>query len=180
MTKNELKALIDETVQRQGTQGAIKLAPILNEIIDLIPDSTVGRGGGGVPIVEIELPAIENYEHAIYPNSIQFEIPAEKAEIFEKNQYVIIAAKDSAGDIMYFRQTSNGSWRYLEYNYMDDSQISPNIYVLQIQGTSASFSIVAKSTEVVNSVTNAETGDPFAPYLVSTTTAVYNEIHKTK
>lgn len=176
MTKNELKALIDKNVQRQGTQGVIKLAPILNEIIDLIPEST----GGGVPVVEIELPAIENYEHAIYPNNIQFKIPAEKAEIFEKNPYVIIAGKDSAGDIMYFRQTSNGGWRYLEYNYMDDSQISPNIYVLQIQGTSASFSIVAKSTEVVNSVTNAETGDPFTPYLVSTSKAVYNEIHKTE
>lgn len=43
MTKNELKALIDKEVQRQGTQGAIRLAPILNEIIDLIPEST---GGG--------------------------------------------------------------------------------------------------------------------------------------
>ena len=177
MTKNELKALIEKKVQRQGTQGAIKLAPILNEIIDLIPDST---GGGGVPIVEIELPAIENYEHAIYPNNILFEIPAEKAEIFEKNPYVIIAAKDSAGDIMYFRQTSNGGWRFLEYDYSDDSQISPNIYVLQIQGTSAAFSIVAKSTIVINSVANTETGSPFAPYLVSTTKAVYNEIHKTE
>lgn len=41
MTKNELKALIDKEVQRQGTQGAISLAPILDEIIALIPE-----GGG--------------------------------------------------------------------------------------------------------------------------------------
>ncbi len=176
MTKNELKALIDKKVQRQGTQGAITLAPILNEIVDLIPEST----GGEVPIVEIELPAMENYEHAIYPNNIQFEIPAEKAEFLTKNPYVIIAAKDSAGYITYFRQTSNGSWRFLEYDYMEDSQISPNIYMLQIQGTSAQFSIVAKSTLVINSVANSETGDPLTPYLVSTTKAVYNEIHKTE
>lgn len=44
MTKNELKALIDKKVQRQGTQGAISLAPILNEIIDLIPEGG-GRDG---------------------------------------------------------------------------------------------------------------------------------------
>lgn len=38
MTKNELKALIEKKVQRQGTQGAISLAPILDEIIELIPE----------------------------------------------------------------------------------------------------------------------------------------------
>lgn len=34
MTKEELKAKIEKVVMRQGTQGAIKLAPILNEIVD--------------------------------------------------------------------------------------------------------------------------------------------------
>lgn len=75
-----MKALIDKKVQRQGTQGAIKLDPILNEIIDLIPDST--GGGGGVPIVEIELPKIDNPED---PN--MFKIPAEKAEFLKKKPF---------------------------------------------------------------------------------------------
>lgn len=73
MTKNELKALIDKKVQRQGTQGATSLAPILNEIIDLIPE------GGEMEFITIEATLSELQNNALIPISeeIQAKLGAE-------------------------------------------------------------------------------------------------------
>lgn len=78
MTKNELKALIDKKVQRQGTQGAISLAPILNEIIDLIPE-----GGGEMEFITIDatLSELQNNTEIPISEEIQAKLGEEKTII---------------------------------------------------------------------------------------------------
>ena len=181
MTKNELKALIDKKVQRQGTQGAISLAPILNEIIDLIPEST--GVGSGVPVVEIELPNIyniENIEDVIYPRGIDFEIPAEKAAILDKNPCAIIASKETGFDYDYLLPLTSNEWYRMLYDASNDSAVASNILTLRRHGKDMRMSILLKAIDVVRFVSNEESSNPLTRYLVPTIKAVYDEINKTK
>lgn len=184
MTKNELKALINKKVQRQGTQGAISLAPILNEIIDLIPEST--GGSSGVPVVELELPDIysmENYGDIIFPASIDFEIPAEKAAILDKNPCAIIASKVTGldYDYDYLLPLTSNEWYRVMYDASNASEVTPNILTLRrYRKNNMSMSIVLKAINVVKFVSNGESSEPLTRYLVPTTKAVYDEINKTK
>lgn len=185
MTKNELKALIDKKVQRQGTQGAISLAPILNEIIDLIPEST-GGGDSGVPVVEIELPDIysmENYGDIIFPSGIDFEIPAEKAAILDKNPCAIIASKVTGFDYdyEYLFPLTNNEWYRVMYDASSASEVTSNILTLRrYRKNNMRMSIVVKAINVVKFVSNKESSEPLTKYLVPTIKAVYDEINKTK
>lgn len=184
MTKNELKALINKKVQRQGTQGAISLAPILNEIVDLIPESA--GGGGGVPVVEIELPDIysmENFGDVIYPGGIDFEIPAEKAAILDKNPCAIIASKVTGFDYDYdyFLPLTSNEWYKVLYDASNASEVTSNILTLRrYRKNNMSMSIVLKAINVVKFVSNQESSEPLTRYLVPTIKAVYDEINKTK
>lgn len=179
MTKNELKALIEKKVRRQGTQGAISLAPILNEIIDLIPEST--EGGGGVQVVEIEPPAIENIEDVIFPRGINFEIPAETAAILDKNPCSIISVKDGIQmNFIFFLPWRSDEWYRVMYSESNSSEVTSNIQTLKRNGKDMRMSIILRATDVVNFVGNEQPGSPLTRYLVSTTKAVYGEIHKTE
>lgn len=174
MTKNELKALINKKVQRQGTQGAISLAPILNEIIDLIPEST-GEGGSGVPVVEIELPKIDNPDEPA-----MFKIPAEKAEFLKKNPFVIISAKNDRNADVYFMPYETGLWRRIVYDESSYDEITPNIEEIEIYEDDAIYIVFIKSTFVVSSIKNQRPVDRWLRSYIPSEEAVYNEINKTK
>lgn len=74
MTKNELKALIDKEVQRQGTQGAISLASILDEIIDSIPE---GENAIEFITIEADLPKLQKNDEIPISEAIQAKLGAE-------------------------------------------------------------------------------------------------------
>lgn len=100
MTKNELKALIEKKVQRQGTQGAIRLAPILNEIIDLIPDST---GGGGSDTTKYLTIDSSEFQDTNYYNKKEIELSPEQKELLSENlSKIVIDVHDKDANSHYY------------------------------------------------------------------------------
>lgn len=182
MTKNQIRMALDAMLEQGNQLRASELIPALNKIMDLIPEST-GGGGSGVPVVEIELPDIysmENIENVIFPNSIDFQIPAEKAAILDKNPCAIIVSKDAEYGDIYLLPWKNDEWYRVEYNESSSSEVASNILTLERHGQDAHISLLLKSTEVVKFVSNGGPSDPLTAFWVPTIKAVYDEINKTK
>lgn len=143
--------------------------------------------GGGVPVVEIQLPDIysmTNFGDIIFPAGIDFEIPAEKAAILDKNPCAIIASKVTGFDYDYdylLPLTSN-EWYKVLYEASNASEVTSNILTLRRNknNNNMRMSIVLKAINVVKFVSNEESSEPLTRYLVPTTKAVYDEINKTK
>ena len=137
--------------------------------------------GGGVPVVEIEPPHLGNVEDVIFPNSIDFEIPAEKAAILDKNPCAIITVKDTYGYI-YFLPWRNDQWYRVMYDESTYGAVTSNIQILERPGkdTHMYTSILLKAMEVVEFVSNEEPSFPLTKFYVPTIKAVYDEINKTK
>lgn len=143
--------------------------------------------GGGVPVVEIELPDIysmENFGDVIYPGGIDFEIPAEKVAILDKNPCAIIASKVTGFDYDYdyFLPLTSNEWYKVLYEASNASEVTSNILTLRRprKDTRMRMSIILKAINVVKFVNNQESSEPLTRYLVPTTKAVYDEINKTK
>lgn len=143
--------------------------------------------GGGVPVVEIELPDIysmENFGDVIYPGGINFEIPAEKAAILDKNPCAIIASKVTGFDYDYdyFLPLTSNEWYKVLYDASNASEVTSNILTLRRprKDMHMSMSIILKAINVVKFVNNQESSEPLTRYLVPTIKAVYDEINKTK
>lgn len=143
--------------------------------------------GGGVPVVEIELPDIynmANFEDVIYPGGIDFEIPAEKAAILDKNPCAIIASKVTGFDYDYdyFLPLTSNEWYKVLYDASNASEVTPNILTLRRsrKDMHMNMSIILKAINVVKFVNNQESSEPLTRYLVPTIKAVYDEINKTK
>lgn len=143
--------------------------------------------GGGVSVVEIELPDIynmANFEDVIYPGGIDFEIPAEKAAILDKNPCAIIASKVTGFDYDYdyFLPLTSNEWYKVLYDASNASEVTPNILTLRRsrKDMHMNMSIILKAIDVVKFVSNEESSDPLTRYLVPTIKAVYDEINKTK
>lgn len=143
--------------------------------------------GGGVPVVEIELPDIysmENFGDVIYPGGINFEIPAEKAAILDKNPCAIIASKVTGFDYDYdyFLPLTSNEWYKVLYDASNASEVTSNILTLRRprKDMRMSMSIILKAINVVKFVNNQESSEPLTRYLVPTIKAVYDEINKTK
>lgn len=141
--------------------------------------------GGGVPAVEIELPNIynmENFGDVIYPGGIDFEIPAEKAAILDKNPCAIIASKVTEFDYNYeyFLPLTSNEWYKVMYDASSASEVTSNILTLKRYGKDMRMSILLKAIDVVKFVSNEEPSYPLTKFMVPTTKAVYDEINKTK
>lgn len=185
MTKNQISMALDAMLEQGNQLRASELIPALNKIMDLIPEST--GGGGGVPVVEIELPDIynmANFEDVIYPGGIDFEIPAEKAAILDKNPCAIIASKVTGFDYDYdyFLPLTSNEWYKVLYDASSASEVTPNILTLRRsrKDTHMRMSLLVKSMEVVKFVSNQEPPSSLTKFWVPTTKAVYDEINKTK
>ena len=186
MTKNQIRIALDTMLEQGNQLRASELIPALNKIMDLIPEST-GGGGSGVPVVEIKLPDVynmENFEGVIYPGGIDFEIPAEKAAILDKNPCAIIASKvtEFDYDYEYFFPLTNTEWYRMLYDASSASEVTSNILTLRRpwKDTRMRMSLLLKSMEVVKFVSNQEPSYPLTKFWVPTIKAVYDEINKTK
>ena len=143
--------------------------------------------GGGVQVVEIELPDIynmANFEDVIYPGGIDFEIPAEKAAILDKNPCAIIASKVTGFDYDYdyFLPLTSNEWYKVLYDASSASEVTSNILTLRRsrKDTHMRMSLIVKSMEVVKFVSNQEPYSSLTRFWVPTIKAVYDEINKTK
>lgn len=132
-----------------------------------------------MPVVEIELPSPENIEDVIFPGGIDFEIPAEKAAILDKNPCAIIASKNAHGYI-YFLPWRNDQWYRVMYDESTYGAVTSNIQILEKHEKNIRMSILLKAMEVVEFVSNEEPSFPLTGFLVPTIKAVYDEINKTK
>lgn len=125
-----------------------------------------------------------NFGDIIFPAGIDFEIPAEKAAILDKNPCAIIASKVTGFDYDYdylLPLTSN-EWYKVLYEASNASEVTSNILTLRRNknNNNMRMSIVLKAINVVKFVSNEESSEPLTRYLVPTTKAVYDEINKTK
>lgn len=178
MTKNEISMALDAMLEQGNQLKASELIPALSKIMDLIPEST-GGGDSGVPVVEIELPRPGNIEDVIFPGGIDFEIPAEKSAILDKNPCAIIASKNANGYI-YFLPWRNDIWYRVMYDESTYGAVTSNIQTLERHGKDMRMSILLKAMEVVEFVSNENPSFPLTGFYVPTTKAVYDEINKTK
>lgn len=128
-----------------------------------------------MPIVEIELPKIDNPEERA-----TFKIPAEKAEFLKKNPFVIISAKNERNVDVYFMPFETNSWRRIEYNESSYDELTPNIYVLRIHEDEAFYKVEIKSTSVVSSIQYQRPVDKWLRSYIPSEEAVYNAINKTE
>lgn len=128
-----------------------------------------------MPIVEIELPKIDNPDEPA-----TFKIPAEKAEFLKKNPFVIISVKNDRNEDVYFMPFETNSWRRLEYKESSYDEIAPNIHVLRIYEDEAFYEVNIKSTFVVSSIKYQRPIDKTLRAYIPSEEAVYNEIHKTE
>lgn len=131
--------------------------------------------GGGVPIVEIELPKIDNPDEPA-----RFKIPAEKAEFLKKNPFVIISAKNDRNVNVYFMPYETYTWRRIVYDPSSYDEITPNIEVIQIYEDNAMYRVIIKSSLVVSSIKYQRPVDRWLRSYIPSEEAVYNEIHKTE
>lgn len=133
-----------------------------------------------MPVVEIELPDIENIEDAIFPGGIDFEISAEKAAILDKNPCAIIAPNEAGYGCIYLLPWKTDEWYRVMYNESSGSEMTSNIQTLKRHGKNMRMSILLKAINVVKFVSNEESDFPPTAYKVPTIKAVYDEINKTK
>ena len=168
--KSDIKTAI---INKGGTISDTATIDTYASAIDGIPT------GGGVPVVEIELPNPGNIEDVIYPGSIDFEIPAEKAAILDKNPCAIIASKGAYGYI-YFLPWKNDQWYRVMYDESTYGAVTSNIQILGRHEKNMNMSILLKAMEVVEFVSNENPSFPLTGFYVPTTKAVYDEINKTK
>lgn len=174
--KSDIKTAI---INKGGTISDTATIDTYASAIDGIPT------GGGVPVIEIQLPDIynmENLENVIYPGGIDFEIPAEKVAILDKNPCAIIASKvtEFDYDYEYLFPLTNNEWYRMMYNASSASEVTSNILTLKRYGKDMRMSILLKAIDVVKFVSNTEPSYPLTAFMVPTTKAVYDEINKTK
>ena len=164
--KSDIKTAI---INKGGTISDTATIDTYASAIDGIPT------GGGVPIVEIELPKIDNPDEPA-----MFKIPAEKAEFLKKNPFVIISAKNDRNNDVYFIPYESYVWRRIVYDTSSYDEITPNIEELQIYEDDAMYSVLIKSTFVVSSIKYQRPVDKWLRSYIPSEEAVYNEIHKTE
>jgi hypothetical protein len=133
-----------------------------------------------VPVVEIEMPDISNIEDVIFPSGIDFEIPAEKAAILDKNPCAIIAPNEAGYGCIYLLPWKTDEWYRVMYDESSGSEVTSNIQTLRRYGKNMHMSVLLKAINVVTFVSNEEPDFPLTAYEVPTIKAVYDEINKTK
>lgn len=177
MTKNELKALIEKKVQRQGTQAAITLAPILNEIIDLIPDSTGGSDTTKYLVIdENEFLDTNSYKRK------EIKLSPEQKELLSENlNKVVIDVYDKDVDTHYyiplllFVPNAGAAWSLdTRNNESSTTRFGANYYRVEYFDGHMEVWLQKAEFAIVSKVEQDSIGYDFVPKM----SAVYDAINK--
>ena len=184
MTKNEISMALDAMLEQGNQLRASELIPALTKIMDLIPEST---GGGGIPVVEIELPTIGQLSD-LAARPARFEIPPQKVEILKTNPFVILNAKSGEGELQeilggfYFKASeTREQWYKLYYDKSSYDNVTPLVLGISWNEYDGAILNLVKNQLCINStVTNEEADGTFVGHIVPTTLAIYKAINKTE